>query len=101
MMYFADRCDHAIPFVIDANALPIAFLYYESVSNLMHDVNKNKAPLNTIHLFEKTSSIHSYYTRSSVCGTSHSFCCFSNKLLLLFVVVINCVLAFQFAAIQK
>ena len=68
MMSFADRCDHAIPFFVDANALPITFLYYESVSNLMHDINNNNAPLNSVHLFEKASSIHSYYTRSSTSG---------------------------------
>ena len=37
MMYFADRCDHAIPLFIDANTLPITFVYYESVSYLMHE----------------------------------------------------------------
>ena len=50
MMFFANSCDHAIPFFIDANALPTTFLYYESVSNLMHDVNNNDAPLNIVHL---------------------------------------------------
>ena len=65
MMCFTDRCDHAILFFIDANTLPITFLYYVSVSNLMHDINSNNAPLNIVHLFEKTSSIHSYYTRST------------------------------------
>ena len=49
MMYFADWCDHAIPFVIVANTLPITFLYYESVSNLMSDINNNNAPLNIFH----------------------------------------------------
>ena len=80
MMYFVGRCDHAIPgFFIDANALPINFFYYESVANLMHDINNNNAPLNIVHLFKKTSSIHSYYTRSSTSGFSrleiqkHSF----------------------------
>ena len=68
MMYFAHRCDCAIPFFIDANALPITFLYYESVLNLMHDINNNNAPLNIVHLSEKTSGIHSYYTRSSTSG---------------------------------
>ena len=37
---------HAIPIFIDANVLPLTFLYYmhESVSNLMHDVNNNNTP---------------------------------------------------------
>ena len=57
MIYFADRRDHAIPFFVDANLLPLSFLYYEYVSNLMHNINKNKAPLNTQKLFPKTSSV--------------------------------------------
>ena len=48
--------------------LPITFLYYESVSALMHDINNNKAPVNKSNLFQKTSNIHSYNTRSSTSG---------------------------------
>ena len=91
MMYFADRCNHAIPFFIDANALPITFLYCESISNLVHDINNNNAPLNIVHFFERTSSIHSYYTRLSTSGMfsvksfrlaieKHSFCRLGVKL---------------------
>ena len=54
MIYFADRRDQAIPFFVDANILPLSFLYYECVSNLMHDINNDKAPLNTLKLFQKT-----------------------------------------------
>ena len=68
MIYFADRRDHAIPFFVDANLLPLSFLYYEYVSNLMHNINKNKAPLKTQKLFPKTSSVHKYNTRSSTSG---------------------------------
>ena len=35
MIYFADRRDHAIPFFVDANLLPLSFLYYEYVSNFI------------------------------------------------------------------
>ena len=49
MIYFAYRCDHTFPFFIDANGLPITFLYYESVSNLVHDIKNNNAPLNIVH----------------------------------------------------
>ena len=45
MIFFADRRDHAIPFFVDANILPLSFLYYEYVSNFMHDINNNNAPL--------------------------------------------------------
>ena len=69
MLYFADRRDHAIPLFLETNVLLITFLYYESVSTLMHDINNDKAPANMSNLFQKTSNIHSYNTRSSTSGT--------------------------------
>ena len=59
MVYFADRRDHAIPFFVDANILPLSFLYYEYVSNqercsnLMHEINNNNAPLNILKFLSK------------------------------------------------
>ena len=68
LLYFADLHDHAIPLFLEANVLPITFLHYESVSALMHDINNNKAPVSMSNLFQKTSNIHSYNTRSSTSG---------------------------------
>ena len=51
------------------NKIPITFLYFESVSALIHDINNNKAPVNMSNLFQKTSNIHSYNTRSSTSGS--------------------------------
>ena len=34
----------------------------------MHDINNDKAPVNMLNLFQKTSNIHSYNTRSSTSG---------------------------------
>ena len=68
-MYFADWRDHAIPLFLETNVLLITFLYYESVSTLMHDINNDKAPANMSNVFQKTSNIHSYNTRSSTSGT--------------------------------
>ena len=34
----------------------------------MHDINNDKAPANMLNLFQKTSSIHSCNTRSSMSG---------------------------------
>ena len=62
LLYFADWHDHAIPLFLKANMLPITFLYYESVSSLMHDINNDKAPANMLNLFQETSNIHSYNT---------------------------------------
>ena len=47
LLYFTDWHDHAIPLFLEANVLPITFLYYESVSSLMYDIDNGKAP--TIH----------------------------------------------------
>jgi hypothetical protein len=43
--------------------LPVTFLYCETVSGLMYDINNNNAPLNILNLFDKSSSIHSHNTR--------------------------------------
>ena len=48
MIYFVHSRAHAIPLFIDVNVLPLTFLYYESVSNLMHDVNNYNTPLNIL-----------------------------------------------------
>ena len=72
LRYIADWHDHAIshaiPLFLKANVVPITFLSYESVSALMYDINNNKAPVNMSKLFQKTSNIHSFKTRSSTSG---------------------------------
>ena len=70
LIHFTDRKEHAIPLFIIDNILPLNFLYYESVCNLMHGVSNNVEPTNIMNLFSKTSNIHSYRTRSS---TSENF----------------------------
>ena len=71
MMYFTDIREHAIPLFIDADILPVSFMYYKTVASLMHDINSNNSPTNLFNLFEKTSTIHSYHTRSSTSGNFH------------------------------
>ena len=71
MMYFTDIREHAIPLFIDAHILPVTFIYYKSVARFMHDINNNRSPPNLLNLFEKTSTIHSYNTRSSTSGNFH------------------------------
>ena len=65
LIYFDETNDHAIPFFVKAKILPVRFLYYESVCNLMFDRNENNAPRNILNLFSRISSVHSYKTRSS------------------------------------
>ena len=59
-MYFTDIREHAIPLFLDADILPVSFMYYKTVASLMHDINSNNSPTNLSNLFEKTSTIHSY-----------------------------------------
>ena len=62
---FANRKVHAIPLFIDANILPISFLYFKSISYLMHNIRTNTAPSKIVNLFLQTSSILAHNTRSS------------------------------------
>ena len=62
LLFFADVRDHAVPLFLEANVLPITFLYHECVASLMYDINSNSAPINMLHLFKETSSVHSYNT---------------------------------------
>ena len=64
-MYFSKRNKHTIPLFINAKFLPLNFLYYKTLSELMHDVSTASAPINIRNLFKKTSSVHSYNTSSS------------------------------------
>ena len=60
MMYFTDIREHAIPLFLDADILPVTFMYYKTVASLMQDITSNNSPTNLSNLFEKTSTIHSY-----------------------------------------
>ena len=62
---FTKKTGHNIKVFINAKILPLNFLYYKTLSELMHDVNTASAPINIRNLFKKTSSVHSYNTRSS------------------------------------
>ena len=44
---------HALPVFTDANVLPLTFLYYQTISNLMRDVHTNKVPSGILNLFLK------------------------------------------------
>ena len=69
-IFFSGPSEHAIPLFLDAQVLPIKFLYYESIANLMFDVRNTTAPSNIQDLFQDISNVHSYNTRSS---TSNNF----------------------------
>jgi len=69
-MYFAKKNEHNIPLFINAKFLPLNFLYYKTLSKLMHDVSTASVPINICNLFTKMFSVHSYNTCSS---TSDNF----------------------------
>ena len=54
-IYFAKKNEHTIPLFINAKLLPLNFLYYKTLSELMHDVNTASAPIKICNLFTKTS----------------------------------------------
>ena len=43
--------EHAIPLFIDADILPVTYIYYKSVVRLMHNINNNHSPPNPFKLF--------------------------------------------------
>ena len=65
-IYFSERNQHAIPLFIDAGVLPLTFLHYDRLANLMFEIRHRNAPGNIQDLFQDISNIHSYNTRSSV-----------------------------------
>ena len=64
-IFFSDRCEHAIPLFLSAKILPVQFMYFYQTACMMHDVSNNVVPLNIKNLFQLTSSVHRYNTRSS------------------------------------
>ena len=43
LMYFKN-CRHAIPLFVKSKILPIHMLYYETIGNLMHEINNISEP---------------------------------------------------------
>ena len=70
-MYFTNIREHSIPLFIDADISPVSFMYYKTAASLMHDISSNNSPTILFNLFEKTSTIHSYHTRSSTSSNFH------------------------------
>jgi len=68
-----------IPLFIDASVLPLNFLYYELLANLLFEIRHRNAPENIQDLFQDISDIHSYNTQSSVLNTQS--CNFTHKVL--------------------
>ena len=52
------KCEHAIPFFVNLNILPVRFLSVESVSCLMYDVQNKLARSSSFSKFIYLSQIH-------------------------------------------
>ena len=52
-IYFSERNQHTIPLFIDAGVLPLQFLYYELLANLMFEIRHRNA-LETFKISSKT-----------------------------------------------
>ena len=73
-IYFSERNQHIIPLFIDPCVLPLKFLYYELLANLMFEARNKNAPGNIQDLFQDISDIHSDNTRSSVSNNFYTQC---------------------------
>ena len=77
LIIFSPKSEHAIPFFVNLNILPVHFLYVESISCLMYDVQNKLVPARIQNLFTHVSHIHSYNTRSA---TTNKFYVMSSRL---------------------
>ena len=61
-MYFTDIREHAIPLFIDADILPVTFMYYKTVASLMHDIRQQttriRQQISSIYLKKPQQFIH-------------------------------------------
>lgn len=65
LIYFSKPRDHAIPFFIESNCLPLQSLFFQQLSYLMYDVHAKTAPKSLLDKFAKINTEHHYNTRLS------------------------------------
>ena len=63
LIYFSKPRDHAIPFFIESNCLPLQSLFFQQLSYLMYDVHAKTAPKSPLDKFAKINTKHHYNTR--------------------------------------
>ena len=66
LIYFSKPRDHAIPFFIESNCLPLQSLFFQQLSYLMYDIHAKTAPKSVLDKFAKINTEHHYNTRLSV-----------------------------------
>ena len=65
LIYVSKPRDHAIPFFIESNCLPLQSLFFQQLSYLMYDVHAKTAPKSLLDKFAKINTKHHYNTRLS------------------------------------
>ena len=64
LIYFSKSREHAVPFFLKSNCLPLPSLFFRDCSYILYDINRQTAPVSILNHFVKTSHIHNYRTRS-------------------------------------
>ena len=59
------NADHATPFFIESNCLPLRSLFFQQLSYLMYDVHDKTDPKSLLDKFAKTNTKHHYKTQLS------------------------------------
>ena len=67
LIYSANTPHDAIPsgLFVKAKVLILNVLYYESILNLMHDIDERNESINILNLFSRTSNSRQYFTPRS------------------------------------
>ena len=65
LIYFSKPKDHAIPFLIESNCVPLQSLFFQQLTYLMYDVHDKTAPESLLHKFAKINTKYQYNTRLS------------------------------------
>ena len=68
LMNFAQSQQHAVPFFLSSNFLPIHMIYFQRTANLMYDISNGVSPILIQNLFKKSNYVHNYSTRSASRG---------------------------------
>ena len=64
LIYFSKSKEHAAPFFLKSNCLPLSSIFFRDCSYLLDDINRQTTPVSILNQFVKTSQIHNYRTRS-------------------------------------
>ena len=79
LINFSPKCEHTIPFLGNLNILPVHFLYVESLSCLMHDV-QNKLSSCSYSKFIYSCLRYPFHSYNTISATTNKFYVMSSRL---------------------